>query len=128
MDFLTDFQTHQIVCLEHQQTRLYAEIIQVVKGRQTCWVRPLLLSMPLTTHITPAPQPEQESRLYDLRQGADLLWPIALFRAALDVEVLPLLAQLQEIQITDSPLSASVACHQLSQFIRQVWQAYPETF
>ncbi len=127
MDFSADFRIHQIVYLEHQQTRLYAEVIQVVKQRQTCWVRPLILSVSPTKELEIARWPEQVPKLYDLRQGADLLWPIALFRAALDAEVLPLLAQLQTTHGTDTLSSPSAHC-QLNQFIRQIWQAYPEAF
>lgn len=126
MDFSADFQTYQIVYLEHQQTRLYAEVIQVVQARRTCWVRPLILSVSSTNQLSPAFWSEPVPKLYDLRQGADLLWPIALFRAALDAEVIPLLTQLQTTHGTDIP---SVPAHrQLNQFIRQIWQAYPEAF
>lgn len=121
---LPNFQTYQVVYLEHQKTRLYAEVIQVVEGRQTCWVRPLLLRMSPTTQVS-TPSSEQESRFYDLRQGVDLLWPIALFRAALDTEVISLLAQLQDYG-TDT--SSKLACYQLNQFMRQIWQACPEAF
>lgn len=127
MDFSADFQTYQIVYLEHQQTRLYAEVIQVVQARQTCWVRPLILSVSPANQLSPAFWPEQVPKLYDLRQGADLLWPIALFRAALDAEVIPLLAQLQTTHGIDTPSALPARC-QLNQFIRQIWQAYPEAF
>jgi hypothetical protein len=39
------FQPRQIVCLEHETTRLYAEIIEFVEARQVCWVRPLMLAV-----------------------------------------------------------------------------------
>lgn len=127
MDLLADFQTSQIVCLEHQHTCLYAEVIQVVKARQTCWVRPLILSMSPSDQPSPALWSEREPRVYDLRQGADLLWPIALFRSALDTEVIPLLAWLQDYA-NDNQVPALAARHQLNQFVSQIWQAYPEAF
>lgn len=127
MDLLADFQTDQIVCLEHQCTRLYAEVIQVVRARQTCWVRPLILSISPTNHLSPTLGSEQEPRLYDLRQGADLLWPIALFRSALDTEVIPLLTWLWDRAI-EAQVPASASHHQLNQFVHQIWQAYPEAF
>lgn len=127
MDLLADFEIYQIVCLEHQHTCLYAEVIQVIKARQICWARPLILSMLPTNPPALAPEPEQEPRLYDLRQGVDLLWPISLFRSVLDTEVIPLLTWLQN-HTNNSQVPAIVARYQLNQFVRQVWQAYPEAF
>lgn len=118
MDFTCDFQPRQIVCLEHEATRLYAEVIQVVESRQVCWVRPLLLGE------FPSSYPPLEPQLSDLRPSADLLWPLALFRPAIDTEVLPLLVQLlaSEPQTEREP----VAQQQFNQFIRQVWQFHQE--
>ncbi|WP_250122161.1 hypothetical protein [Chroococcidiopsis sp. CCMEE 29] len=118
MDFTYDFQPRQIVCLEHEATCLYAEVIQVVESRQVCWVRPLLLKDPSCNY------PPLEPLLYDLRPSADLLWPLTLFRPALDTEVLPLLVQLMasEPQTEREP----VAQQQFNQFIRQVWQFHLE--
>lgn len=110
------FQPRQIVCLEHENTHLYAEIIEFVASRQVCWVRPLMLAVVLPEQIT----------LYDLRLGADLVWPASLFRPALDTEVIPLLVQLDdpEAQLANSP----DAHNQLSYFVREVWQAYKSAF
>jgi hypothetical protein len=33
----------QIVCLEHQSSNLYGEVIQLIPHRQLCWFRPLCL-------------------------------------------------------------------------------------
>jgi len=118
MDFTCDFQPRQIVCLEHEATRLYAEVIQVVESRQVCWVRPLLLGEFSSSY------PPLEPQLSDLRPSADLLWPLALFRPVIDTEVLPLLVQLlaSEPQTEREP----VAQQQLHQFIHQVWQFHQE--
>ena len=121
------FQARQIVCLEHENTRLYTEVIEVVTARQVCWVRPLLLAVsPIGNHSLPPLSPEQ-LKLYDLRQGADLLWPASLFRPALDTEVIPLLVQLDnpdEVQQTNN----CEAHKQLSCFVRKVWQASKSAF
>jgi hypothetical protein len=58
--------------------------------------------------------------LYDLRQGADLLWSSNLFRPALDTEVLPLFTQLQTCKTQDE--NQQLAHQQLQRFVRQVWQ------
>lgn len=121
------FQPHQIVCLEHERTCLYNEVIEVVPSRQVCWVRPLMLVVfPIHLDALPVFSPEQLS-LYDLRQGSDLLWPTHFFRVALDTEVIPLLMQLDN---PDSALTAnnSEAHKQLSCFVRKVWQAYKSAF
>lgn len=112
--------THQIVSLEHEGTRLYAELIQVVESRQMWWVRPLLLG------FFPSEQPsDQPSPIYDLRSSAHLLWPITLFRPAFDIEVIPLLSHLLalEPQSEQDP----VAQQQLNQFVHKVWQAHHAT-
>ena len=116
MDFTHDFQPRQIVCLEHEGTRLYAEVIQVVESRQVCWVRPLLL-----VAFTDFKYPSIAPPLYDLRPSADLLWPLTLFRPALDTEVMPLV----QLLVQEPPLeSDSAAQQQLNQFLYQVWQAH----
>ncbi len=130
---IPDFRACQILCLEHKDTRLYAEVIQVMEARQRCWVRPLILVISPAAQSDPTLWPEEvsdRSTLYDLRQGADLLWPMTLFRVALDTEVLPLLARLesQELPKPAIPPSGLTARHQLNQFVQQVWQAHLEVF
>ncbi|NER19985.1 MAG: hypothetical protein F6J86_26220 [Symploca sp. SIO1B1] len=119
------FQPRQIVCLEHEHTCLYAEVIEVVSARQVCWVRPLMLVSPANNQSLPFSSSE-DIVLYDLRQGSDLLWPTSLFRPALDTEVISLLGQLQ------NPDTSSVnnldAPKQLRSFVNQVWQAYKSAF
>lgn len=113
------FQPRQIVCLEHESTYLYGEIIDFVELRRVCWVRPLMLAfIEVGSH--------ELLSLCDLRLGADLLWPASLFRPALDTEVIPLLVQLN---VSDSSsLICSDAHQQLSRFVHEVWQAYKSAF
>lgn len=116
------FQPSQIVGLEHQETCLYAEVIQVVPSRQICWVRPLLLSVGAADDEAPPTQ----TIVWDLRLSADLLWPASLFRPAFDTEVLLLFSQLD---VSDTTLAnPQEASRQLSQFIHQVWQAHKNQF
>lgn len=122
MDSAVEFRPSQIVCLQHEGTCLYAEVIQIVESRQICWVRPLMLAVAPSSDRT---QPDQ-TILYDLRQGVDLLWPAILFRPALDTEVLPLLTHLQISKIQSE--NTQVAHQQLRDFISQVWQAYQNKF
>ncbi len=116
------FQDSQIICLEYQGTYLYAEVIDVVQARQMCWGRPLMLA------VCAEPMSPEPPVLYDLREGADLLLPVTLFRPALDTELIPLLAQLEAIAKHQPPDAPLIAHRQLRNFIQQVWQAHPDNF
>ncbi|MEA5535676.1 hypothetical protein [Crocosphaera sp. XPORK-15E] len=119
------FSPHQIVCLEHDDHRLYCEVIQVVELRQRCWVRPLFLAV-IAEDRQVYHQLSMPKVLIDVRSTSDLLYPITLFRVALDTEVIPLLTEI-ETQKT-SPESRQEAKEKLRQFITQVWQDHPEKF
>lgn len=121
MSSVVDFKPSQIVCLEHQEKRLYAEVIQVVESRQVAWVRPLMLVVSLSDRLD-----SESFTLYDLRQGADLLWPSNLFRPALDTEVLPLFTHLQISK--NQGENQQLAHQQLQRFVHQVWQDYEGKF
>ena len=135
MDSNLNFQPGQIVGLNHHNSCLYAEVIQVVEVREVCWVRPLMLIQGLSEHpednfssfgFTP-----ESFILSDLRQSPDLIWPTQLFRAALDTEVITFLAQLEAPE-TNSPgvkrVNACSSHQQLQDFIGQVWRAYANVF
>ncbi|TVQ58299.1 MAG: hypothetical protein EA366_06930 [Spirulina sp. DLM2.Bin59] len=96
-DRSSTLQAHQIVCLADPQARLYAEVIQVMPQRQTCWVRPTLLVV--------------ADQVYNLDHCPDIIWPIAGFRPALDTEVIPLLGN-----TAASPLG----CQYLRQFLHRL--------
>jgi len=123
---LTNFQPHQIVCLEHATRHLYAEVIEVVEWRQICWLRPLMLAVSPNENEDINPITLQSLRLYDLRQGPDVLWPTKFLRLVLDTEVIPLLAQLEDLH--HHPKDQPDTRHQLADFIAEVWQSYPQEF
>ena len=130
MDSGASFQPCQIVCLEHEAVRLYAEVIQIVKERQVCWVRPLAMTV-LSASAAELSQTSQSLAdenpvLYDLRQGSDLLWPASLFRPALDMEVMPVLMQLYTSEVQAKP--RFTARQRLNYFVREVWQANTTAF
>ncbi|MEA5582284.1 hypothetical protein VB620_13150 [Nodularia harveyana UHCC-0300] len=109
-----DFKPGQIVSLEHSDRNLFLEVIQVVVSRQLCWVRPLLL-VSLT----------QESPLVtDMRDASDLLWPVNLFRPALDTEVITFLSQVLVKEPNNHPDSAAKV--EFNQFIHEIWHAHQE--
>lgn len=114
MNISLDFQPGQILSLKHGDMNLYAEVIQVVTSRQLCWVRPLVL----VNFILEPPH------ITDLRDASDLLWPINLFRPALDTEVMTILSEvLVKEPKTEPDLAAK---HKLHQFIHSAWQGYQE--
>ena len=106
------FKPNQIVYLEHQQTYLYSEVIQVISSRQLCWVRPLAIA--ILNHSISA-----ECDFIDLRLTCDLLWPSGQFRPAIDTQVIPLLARLAtaEVVLAD-PGQAKAYLHR---FVTQIW-------
>ena len=173
----SQFQPRQILCLEHEQSRLYAEVIQVVQDRPVCWLRPLILevlprectqsvmvfetspqnevdneegneegnddngqiffplgSLTLTSPLENYPQENYRTKYleqfppktYDLRLSSDLLLPPALFRHALDTELIPLLGKVNSTEF--SLAEAQTAHHLLRDFIQQVWQNHREVF
>lgn len=128
MEHTSSFQPCQIICLEYETSRLYAEVVQIIERRQICWARPLLLAIGPVEDCATYELPTQE-HWYDLRDGSDLLLPLILFRAAFDSEVLPLLTYLYNPceRISDEKCDRTEH-QQLNQFIHQIWRAHPEAF
>ncbi len=125
--------TYEIVCLEHQGSYLYAEVIQTIADRQRSWVRPLFLQ--LTTESSSGPANSAQGLFaYRLHNCSDLVWPSQFFRPALDHEVLPLMLQMhgEKSPEEEDPvvvLERDRKAHQaLRHLIQQVWQAFPEAF
>jgi hypothetical protein len=125
MNCALNFKPGQIVSLECGDACLHSEVIQVVEARQVWWVRPLMLVVLLSGNDLSAPW-SQEYTLSDLRDGADLLWPGSLFRAALDTEVISLLTQLQSLD--SEKKDGAIASRQLRDFVDRVWEAFPSAF
>lgn len=134
-----NWQPHQIVYLQVDRVRLFAEVIQVVADRQVLWLRPLALQVPdvesdsLAVEITVAMNVDandacsdrgawQDSRsvIHDLRQGSDLLGPMAWVQPALDLEVLPVLAELGPESPKLEPPNR-IAHQHLCQFIQRLY-------
>ncbi|MBW4666206.1 MAG: hypothetical protein KME60_01890 [Cyanomargarita calcarea GSE-NOS-MK-12-04C] len=115
MDMNLDFQPGQILCLPHGDRSLYVELIQVIVERQLCWVRPLLL----------ATFTQEPVLIVDMRSASDLLWPISLFRPALDTEVISFLSQVLAKELKSEP--DSDAKRLLHVFIQELWDAHHES-
>ncbi|BAU42943.1 hypothetical protein [Leptolyngbya sp. O-77] len=142
MDSASTFHPSEIVCIEHEEVRLYAEVIQLSETRPVCWLRPLLLVTlvseeqsaacdvsALASSVPPLGRSLESERIHsmiDLREGADLLLPTALMRHALDVELIPLWSALHSLKPAaegDRPVQNPL--HSLTQ---RLWAAYPTSF
>lgn len=124
------FQPCQIVCVQHETSYLYAEVVQIIESRHLCWVRPLMLILRAAEAFTWDKTLLEQSDCYDLRQDSDLLLPLSLFRAALDTEVLPWLTDFytDDRTIVDQDSSCERGHVPFRNFIQQVWQAHADVF
>lgn len=121
------FQPCEIVCLECDRSLLYAEVVQTVEERQVCWVHPLALTISSLNHLSD--EKAVDPVCYDLREGADLLLPVVLFRSAFDVEVIPLIAHLYNSDLEDcSSWQREMARTEVNHFIKRLCQTHPEAF
>ena len=94
---IVEVKTARIVCLDAplpsaqeihgDRLHLFAEVIDTIEISDRYWVRPLALARS-------NPESFQLEFLHDLRDAAQLILPIDLFRDALDTEVLPLISEL----------------------------------
>jgi hypothetical protein len=112
MDTSMKFQSGQIVSLDDVHRTLYGEVIEVVISRQLCWVRPWLL----------VDYSQEEPLITDVRDVSDILWPLHLFRAALDTEVITLLSHILPKDFKGEPDVA--AQREFNLFIHQIWHSY----
>jgi hypothetical protein len=122
-------QPYQIVCLEHEASYLYAEVIQIIETRGLCWARPLVLVL-RSSEFTCDNSSLEQSKYYDLRQDSDLLLPLTLFRVALDTEVLSWITSLYADDChTIAPGEPQESgYHLFRQLVQSVWQAHPAAF
>jgi hypothetical protein len=118
METSIGFHPQQVVCLEHENYSLFAEVVQLIQPRERCWLRPIALRVQTSCSRFEA------SQVVDLRAGSDLIWPVPLLRAALDTEFLPLLGTLNDQSASPN--------HQtkrwLNEFVQKAWQAHPQFF
>jgi hypothetical protein len=116
------FKVNQIICLEHQHTCLYGEVIQLLPQRRMCWFRPICL---VTTNSTNN-QALDSRQVINASSGSDLLWPTILFRSALDTEVISFMPELKN---ANESLTHKTPIRQyLNKFIHQVWQVNQDKF
>jgi hypothetical protein len=143
----------QILYLEHGSSRLYAEAIQVIETRHLCWARPTLLIQGLPENLpensslgdkisskssAATGQDRQEVisaaaadpansllDLYDLENCPDLIWPLALFDIAYDLDFFSLIVQLK---INPDEIAQRNGSSQLNSFIHSFWHSHADVF
>jgi hypothetical protein len=113
--------THQIVCLECDQTQLYGEVIQVLERRKLCWMRPMVLVDGALTDTSNSPPGTAYEGIYPITDGPDLLWPLDQFRLALDTDVMPLMVAMQTLK-ADEIEHHQMGLRRLRDFIEHLWQ------
>ncbi|MGB3312044.1 MAG: hypothetical protein WBG32_13740 [Nodosilinea sp.] len=124
---MTSLVAGQIVFLECRQTRLYAEVIQVLEPRRRGWIRPLALVS--EAEITPLGT-ALDTTTPDLSQPAvpDMLWPLGQLQPALDTDVIPLLATLSAKAAAPSPVTdARTESMSIREFVRSLWADHQST-
>ena len=121
----------QILYLDNGSSRLYAEAIQIVESRHLCWARPTLLIQGLPLGIdevdrqsaiaNAAAHPESSLlSFYDLADGPDIIWPVALFKLAFDLDFFALISWLKS---HPSEAASRQSQQQLKRFIGSFWPA-----
>lgn len=117
------FTVKQIICLEHQNACLYGEVIQLLPQRQLCWFRPMCM----TKDDFSGNFNDASSDVINLKSCSDLLWPMILFRPALDTEVISFLHLLSN-DAAESSVQKGSSAQYLNKFIQQVWQSNKDKF
>jgi hypothetical protein len=104
------FRPQSIVYIDRDELRLFAEVIQTIPDRNRCWVKPLALAQ-YTDY--------QFRLLHDLRECAQLILPLNLFRSALDTEVISVMMDLFQLEkVADrSPNPTSFSRQALHHFV-----------
>ncbi len=122
--YANEFKIDQIVCLEQGNSYLFAEVIDNIAVSARCWVRPLTIARLPPVGYANDPQSFELEFLHDLRNGSQLILPAALFRYAVDTEVLPLMSELFHPD-KDSTLTLA-AKKALHTFIADIYRSAPE--
>jgi hypothetical protein len=113
-DRIINFKAGQIICLDLARLHLFAETIETILIDARCWVKPLAIARS-------NPESFELEFLHDLRDTAQLVLPIDLFRYALDTEVLPLTSQLFD-PTKDSIRWQSLSCGESPNAQRVLYQ------
>lgn len=124
-----------ILCLEDKQTHLYAELIQLLPQKTLAWLRPFAIQLDADNVSEDIlgygdRHPELDAVIFDLRETADLIWPIHLFRSGLDTEVINIIAALPSLPDTQGtqPKENNIRRRVLNQFLQRIWEANKQHF
>ena len=138
----------QILYLQQDSQRLYVELIQIIRDRKIGWLRPLCLCTPVIDTVLTEAHVSQQSlalvsglssnaqidkqvacdgitfNLQDMRQSADLLWPLAQCHIVLDTEAIPILSALEPTPIDGQEIRD--ARRSLNHFMSKIWSEVSE--
>ena len=133
---------HEIVCVEIDAMRLYAEVIQLIAPREgqrlvsegyeasngpRLWVRPICICEAASEFAVPGEF--RVGQVFDLRGGSDLVWPADVFGEVLDTEWMAILVHLRPdapalgMLSIQEPSQARIANQKLRQFLAAVRDA-----
>lgn len=138
----------QILYLQQDTQRLYVELIQIIRDRNIGWLRPLCLCTPIMDKALKDAQASHHSlaivsdvsssaqfdkqvacdgvtfNLQDMRQSADLLWPLAQCHIVLDIEAIPILSALEPTPTAGQEMGD--ARRSLNHFMTKIWSEVSE--
>lgn len=112
---MSQFVISQIVALDSQDKSLYCQVIDIIKERQMCWARPIIL---VDLKNKDNDYLLSKNIVYDLRYTSDLLWKIDAFRLVLDTEYIEFLVNIKEFEFDEEKLL--LAKQKLRLFIREI--------
>lgn len=122
---MTTLVAGQIVFLECCETRLYAEMIQVLAPRQIGWIRPLALVSAAEVQILGAAMATVPTAA---PMVPDMLWPLSQLQPALDIDVIPLLNAPPTKASTDKTANVSAVAPialTVQEFVQRLWVEDP---
>lgn len=105
---------YQIVCLQSKGACLYGELIQHVKDRQICWVRPISLHLTTETNIADT---SDRVEILDVRNGPDIICADHVIHPVLDTDWLEILTTLS---VDKSECDYPKANQHLRKFLRDL--------
>jgi hypothetical protein len=111
---IVELKTERIVCVDLGNLHLFTEVIETIAVSDRCWSRPLAIAKS-------TPESFKLEFIHDLREAAQLILPTALFRDALDTEVLPLISELFHPENESKKMANAQAV--LYQFITDLYRS-----
>jgi hypothetical protein len=129
---MDNIQPLQILYLEHQDERLYAEVIQSANEHRL-WARPLMLiqGLPIDSDLrqnciadAAADFETCQLELHDLQFAPDMVWPLDDFQIAFDIDFFSLLVNLK---VSPKRANSQESHHAFNHFLQGCWAMRSQT-